>query len=306
MDLEEIAHLWAKDGFVVLPGAITEDQLDSARNGLQHLFPTADDYHAAPGDDSNIAYAGDEYAGLRVFPFSSVDLSLLVSHPTIVDIARACLGDHDVRIYAAEAWAKYTGAAAYEQDHHRDYLNHTPLGLSSDPQWRGLEMFVLLSDVSPAHGPTALVSLQNTAHLPAMPHGYRAQDRPELYEAEVLGVGPAGTIVVYSTDTFHRATEMTAASAARFTIHCSWRHPDATWIDRYGWGDRSFDPAWAPWVQRATVEQLRAFGFPPPGHPYWTTQTLASLAERYPDLDIAPFRPRPIAEHGPAHQDQGL
>jgi hypothetical protein len=26
---------------------------------------------------------------------------------------------------AAELWAKYSGAPSYDQEHHRDYLNHT-------------------------------------------------------------------------------------------------------------------------------------------------------------------------------------
>ena len=31
-------------------------------------------------------------------------------------------------------------------------------------------------------------------------------------------------------------------------------------------------------------------GFPAPGHPYWTAQTLAGVAARYPMLDLSPWR----------------
>jgi hypothetical protein len=31
------------------------------------------------------------------------------------------------------------------------------------------------------------------------------------------------------------------------------------------------------------------FGFPPPGHPYWTAETLAGLSRRYPGIDISPW-----------------
>lgn len=34
------------------------------------------------------------------------------------------------------------------------------------------------------------------------------------------------------------------------------------------------------------MRQLLLFGFPPPGHPYWTPQTLSDLAVRYPRLDV--------------------
>ena len=38
------------------------------------------------------------------------------------------------------------------------------------------------------------------------------------------------------------------------------------------------------------LASLEAFGFPPPGHPYWTPETLAGMALRYPDLDLSPWR----------------
>ena len=38
------------------------------------------------------------------------------------------------------------------------------------------------------------------------------------------------------------------------------------------------------------MRQLALFGFPPPGHPYWTPQTVAQLAARYPGLDTRGWR----------------
>ena len=32
------------------------------------------------------------------------------------------------------------------------------------------------------------------------------------------------------------------------------------------------------------------FGFPPPGHDYWDETTLQGCAERYPNLDLTPWR----------------
>ena len=50
-------------------------------------------------------------------------------------------------------------------------------------------------------------------------------------------------------------------------------------------------PEWYAFVGHATPRQLALFGFPPPGHPFWTDQTLDGLAQRDPDLDPAPWRP---------------
>ncbi len=75
----------------------------------------------------------------------------------------------------------------------------------------------------------------------------------------------------------HRASELTRPGGARYTLHCSFPPAGDEWVGRQGWGDRSYDPSWEPFVNRASVEQLALFGFPPPGHPFWTPGTLAAL-----------------------------
>ena len=292
MDLSEAAAAWRRDGFVVMPGYLEGPDLAAAQRDLAVVYPTAGEYHAAPAEGRNRAYTGDEYGGIIPFPFPTVALSRLVAHDKLIGLAEAVFATNDVRIYASELWAKYSGAASYEQEHHRDYLNHTPLVPSADDlRWRGLEMFIWLSDVPEDHGPTHLVPLPVTAGVPALPHGYHRPQRPEFYARERSGAGPAGTVVAYSTDTFHRGTEITAPRSARFSAHVSYKHADNQWTGRHSWGDRSFDPDWKPFAEQATARQLQLFGFPPPGHPYWTPQTLRELAVRYPGLDTRPWQP---------------
>jgi hypothetical protein len=187
-------------------------------------------------------------------------------------------------------WAKFTGACDYEQAHHRDYLNHTVVVPSRDPRHRNLEMFVLLNDVTESLGPTHVVSTMLTGALPLLPHEAARSDHPGLYDAEVPATGPAGTVLAYRGETMHRATDLTEPGGARFTLHCSFRPAADEWVGRVGWGDRSFDPAWNAFVSRATPEQLELFGFPAPGHPFWTQQTLDDLTVRYPSLDTTPWR----------------
>jgi hypothetical protein len=54
-------------------------------------------------------------------------------------------------------------------------------------------------------------------------------------------------------------------------------------------GDHSFHPDWSPLVESATMRQHLLFGFPPPGHPYWTPQTIKDLKVRYPGLNTLPW-----------------
>lgn len=289
MDLGTAAAAWRRDGFVVLPGYLSGPELESAQADLSSVYPAAEEYHSDPASVRNRTYTGDEYGGIIPFPFPTVALCNLAVHDKVIALVQAAFGTQDIRIYASELWAKYTGAASYEQEHHRDYLNHTPLAPSSDIRWRGLEMFIWLSDVTEEFGPTHIVPLTETEGLPALPHSYMRSERAELYEYETSAVGPAGTVVAYGTDTFHRGTELAAPKAARFSIHASYRHAENTWTSRHSWGDQSFHPDWQPFVEHATLRQLLLFGFPPPGHPYWTEETLAGVATRYPGLDVTPW-----------------
>jgi len=60
--------------------------------------------------------------------------------------------------------------------------------------------------------------------------------------------------------------------------------------DRMPWPMHSHEPGWYRFAHRATPRQLALFGFPLPGHPYWTEATLAGTAQRYPGLNMTPWR----------------
>ncbi|MGW0809808.1 phytanoyl-CoA dioxygenase family protein [Nonomuraea sp. NPDC002799] len=305
MDLTDAAHTWRTHGFVVLPGFIPADELAPAVGELGLLFPSAEGFHDG-GDPRRERFLGDEFAGIDTFPFSSVELSLLAVHPRLSRLAAALLTNQDqvqdIRLYSAEAWAKYTGAADYDQVMHRDYLNHTILVPTDAPGFQQVEMFVYLVDVPDDLGPPHLVSRTRTAGLPAKPNWYPRADvtdgesgfvstsgSPELYEAEVSAAGPAGTVVAFQLGTFHRGTALTAARGVRYSMHLNYRPAAVEWGQRQSWADRSHEPAWYRFVQRATRRQLELFGFPPPGHAFWTPGTLAAMALRYPGLDLSPW-----------------
>lgn len=298
MELAQAAAQWRTEGFVILPGFLAGDDLDVAAADLLSIYPTGAQFADHASAARFAAYRGDEFAGIRAFPFSSPRLCRLVVDERLIALAAALFGTNELRVYSAELWAKFTGAADYEQHHHRDYLNHTPLVPSTDLAYRGLEMFIWLSDVTDDLGPTKVVPLSAARGAPAMPHGYLRSERPDLYAAEVSAAGPSGTVLAYSTDTFHRGAQLTQAAGARFSAHVSYRTEANHWTSRHAWGDRSFDPNWNRFVEGGTPEQLALFGFPRPGHPFWTPHTLTGMALRYPDLDLKPWAARQASGTG--------
>ena len=182
--------------------------------------------------------------GSTTSPSASVQLSLLAVSDPIVDLARALLSCDDVRIYSAEAWAKFTGAANYDQLLHRDYLNHTLVVPTDDLQFQQVEVFVYLVDVPDDLGPPHLVSQTLTQGLPAKPNWYPCTNvddpdgfvsptgRSDLYESEISGAGPAGTVIAFQPGTLHRGTGLTAHHGARYSMQLCFRPAGVEWGQR--------------------------------------------------------------------------
>jgi len=164
------------------PGFVPATELKPALDELPALYPTAEGFHDGT-DGRRDRFTVDEWAGIDNFPFRSTELSLLAVSDRVIDLAETLLTDGDLRISSAEAWAKYTGAADYDQPLHRDYLNHTLVVPADDPRFRQLEMFVYLVDVPEELGPPSMVSRTRTTELPAKPNWYPAKTAPPPREA---------------------------------------------------------------------------------------------------------------------------
>lgn len=306
VDSEEIKDQWTRKGFVVLDGFLSQDQLEPTVSTLDSMFPTSSEFHDDVDSERNETFRA-EFGGIVNFPFSNVELSLLSVHPQLVELAESLLESDEVRAYSIEGWAKYTGAANYEQPLHRDYLNHTLLVPSDDTRYKQVEMFLYLCDVPDDLGPPSFVEREHTDGLPALPNWYPPTDKqadapvdesgwfasegsPGLYAQERSGTGTAGTLVAYTTSTFHRGRQLTQPRGARYTIHVNFRPADVEWAARRSWVEEALTDGWADFVARATPDQLALFGVPRPGHPYWTPETVAGVATRYPTLDMTPWR----------------
>ena len=277
-------------GYVILPALLTADDLRPAQDELGLLFPTAEEFHGGRDPGRNTRFAAGAFAGIDHFPYASVEWSLLGVSAPIVELAEALLGTPAIRLYEGHNWAKYAGAADYDQPLHRDYGNHTLVVPSGDPALGEVEMFIYIHDVPEDNGPTHVVSQVYTAGLPPWPPRISRDDHPEVYAEEVSAAGPAGTVLAYKTDTFHRGTSMTNPRGARFALKASYRAVSDVWIDKLGLTER-LGPDWYRFVDRAAPRQLEMAGFPPRGHRYWTSATWSSTCQRYPNADLSGFRP---------------
>ena len=159
----------------------------------------------------------------------------------------------------------------------------------ADIGYQHLELFVYLSDVTAETGATRMVSRRLTGHVPIERTYLSLTDYGDLYEAEVPAEGTAGAVLAYRPDVYHRGVRITAPVAARFMAHISFKPANTDWLGSQAWPGAAEGLAWHRFANGATVRQLSMLGFPPPGHRYWTEQTLAGVAARYPGLDLTPW-----------------
>lgn len=273
-----------EQGFAIIEGFLSPDEVATARAALWKVHPEPSaffaDPHAHPG------YLGSQFAGNRVGPWEHWDLNRLTFHPDLVDLAERFLGTTDLHLYKMELWAKYAGAAEYDQQHHRDFTNHTVVVPDRRHPTTNLTTFTLLSDVSIDDGPTRVVPLSASEHIPYWPPH---QPAGAFADEEVPVVGPAGTLFAYRTDVFHRGSAITGERSSRFIMGADYRAWDLHWTGKLSWPDQVYKPGWTEMIERATPRERQLFGFPAPDDPFWTDQTRRDTQARYPKMDITPY-----------------
>ncbi len=284
-------------GFLIFEGFLRADELAAAQEGLWLHYPRPEEYFADPGPYTWLATS--QWAGLIRLPWRSWELNRLALHPDLLDLAERFLGSADLRLYDAELWAKYAGAVDYDQQHHRDFGNHTLVVPKRSAPATQMQSWILLSDVAEDDGPTKVVPLSVGERVPYWPdtldgstNDYVTNYLPAgaFADQEVSVTGPAGTLFSFRTDIVHRGSRMTAERSARFALLAHYDVWGPRWTGRVGWARDSNTAEWGELIERATPRERAVFGFPAPGDPDWDEQTLADTQARYPRADLTPYR----------------
>jgi hypothetical protein len=271
-------------GFCLVEGFLGPEELDAAQHALWLHFPKPEEFFADPSRYPE--YNGDQFGGVREFPYRSWDLNHLAFHPDLVDAVERYLGTPELHLYKVELWAKYGGAADYDQPLHRDYGSHSLVAPRVDGRYQQLTTFIFLSEVTAADGPTRIVPWASGRDVPFTPLYIPLGD---LAEHEIPAVGPAGSLLVYRTDILHRGSNITGAGSSRFSLLADYQARGTTWGGKMAWPKQA-PQRWAKLMPQCSVRERDLFGFPRPGHDYWNEQTLADTALRYPGMDMDPYR----------------
>lgn len=304
----------------MLQGFVPGPQLAAACTAISKLFPSAEEMAVGGAEGDGSGRERERWrtwdAAWPEFPFRSRTLNALVVGDPMIDLAEELLGTDDVRMYLAIATAKYAGQpSGYNTLLHVDFPNHTLTVPRPEAGYQQMETFVYVSDVGPDNGATRFVSRTKTRGIPVEEHTLGFDRYSFLYDDPSDASAPAGSIVVYRPDVYHRSVDFDDPRRSRFMLHVSYRPASMEWGGHQAWPFKGFSAEWHDFVQQATPRQLRVLGFPPPGHPFWTEETLTGVARRYPGLDLTPWRearnapsvvgpPRPPPPPSPGHRSR--
>jgi hypothetical protein len=213
----------------------------------------------------------------------------------LIAFAKAVLKTDKVHLYQCQAWAKFTGDSDYDQPFHADFSNHTLTAPSEDPTKNCVTVFSYFTDVTDAHGATHYVNRTDSMKV-AGPEATLKFD-PESQKKLQAGLmqysrssaSKAGTAFAYTTDIYHRATNLTAPGGHRYAVMACFKKAGDESIAFTAWAFHHTRP-WSKIFDHATPEQLACFGVQLPGDPFWTETTIARTEARYPGWNSAPYR----------------
>jgi hypothetical protein len=279
---------YLEHGYVVIPKFLTPAELRKGREGMSRYFPSVDELEATP---ERYGFIYDDPENLQVeFPFADDGLNDIATHPELMAFVQHVLGTGDIRLSQSAIWAKYAGLGHYEQGLHLDYQGNTLVVPRDDGSYRQVNMILYYSDVPKDLGPTHVVSQTKTRDLPLWPTHRWKKTSPELYENEQPVIAKAGGLLIFSMRTWHRASAVVAETGARFSHHFVWRAADHDFQGYHLYSRQGENEDLQAFLSRATPAQREALGFPRPGDPYWTDETLAAVQLRYPEMDLSAYR----------------
>ncbi len=273
-----------KHGYAIVPNFLGTEELGLARQNMQRYFPSYDELQSTP---ERYGFIHEDPEHLQVeFPFAGEALNDISTHPEIISFVERLLGTEDVLLSQAAIWAKYAGTGDFEQGLHLDYQGNTLVVPRDDGDYRQVNFILYYSEVPQEMGPTYVVSQQNTTDLSIWPTHRTRKKNAELYKLEKPVLANAGDLLIFSMRTWHRASDITADSGARFSHHMVYRSARHVFQGYHQWSQHGENELLQHFIASASPRQREVLGFPKPDDPYWTDQTRAAVKLRYPGISL--------------------
>jgi hypothetical protein len=271
----------------------------------EEIAPIYSDYQAlygaqGQGDGKELDFKPDgsvgathrkQFMNIDILPYAgSVAMNMISLDPRLIALAKQLLGVEEVELYQSHTWAKFTGEADYDQAFHCDFGNHTLTVPADDAHSRTVNFVIYISDVTDGVGALHYVSKNDVAEV--LGEGMvvaETEKQAALKARQQSAAAPAGSVVAYGIDTFHRGTNLTDLEGFRYTMTVSYKALGNSQIGFHVW-QFAPDKPWHLILNHGSPQQLQCLGIPLPGDPFWTARTLQLTQARWPDWDMRAYR----------------
>jgi DNA-binding CsgD family transcriptional regulator len=280
-------------GYLLVRDLLTARELNACQRELRQHFPACSELLAAPERYQKLART-------VAFPFQGPTLNWVSTHPALIDLVERLLGVSDLRLSAAILQARYSKLAGECRDqrlHNKAWERSLLVYPPESGIFQRIFVVVYYTDMTAEFGPDYVVPCSASNNIPLIADDdmpiYPQDSYPDLYAAEQSIVAPAGSVLITTGRTIQRGSTIQAECGHRFAQFMTYHAAAATWLPV-----KTFDtspgaptsPALRSFMKDATPRQRELLGFPPPGHAYWTQETLARIAYLYPGMDLTPYR----------------
>ena len=303
-----------RDGYILVPDVFGDEEMDAALDAMERNFygksyaSWLEDFgrgeQGSVGD--GFTTKQDEVVGRSQFPVGDPALDRLIENDRYLDLFELFLGDRpsycnahlfmrtgpvDER-YPDESWSGY----------HVDHNTNCVLPPSTDAgRFSYINSGVYLHDVVDDGAPMLLVPGSHTRAAEVFGEGWEKGNMASVshvrdirkagLEDPVPAVGARGSALFYSSYLLHSAQPFENRKKQRAFWSLSMCRRDADRWTRFSnpfiYGEREY---MLPFITRTTPRVRSLFGWPEPGHPYYTEQTLGLLVHAFPGIDTAPYR----------------
>ncbi len=303
-----------RDGYILVPDVFSAEEMDAALDAMERNF-YGKSYAAWLKDfeQSGTGSVGDgfttkqdEVHGRSQFPIGDPSLDRLIENDRYLDLFELFLGDKpsycnahlfmrtgpvDAR-FPDESWSGY----------HVDHNTNCVLPPSMDAgRFSYVNSGVYLHDVTHDSAPMLLVPGSHVRAAEVFAKGWETGNMAGVSHIRdirktgladpVPAVGARGSALFYSSYLLHSAQSFENRKKQRALWTLSMCRRDADRWTRFSnpfvYGEREY---MLPFITQTKPRVRSLFGWPDPGHPYYTARTLDLLAHAFPGLDSAPYR----------------